>query len=1048
MNKTLFRKLLRVSRMGAGLLLLPLLCASASAQQSPLVGYEDIDLFANPPKTADLPNVLLVLDTSANWSSSSAEACATYADGTAGPRAGNPGVEQGKKIAIQKCALVNTLLSLPTNADGSARFRVGIMYMNAPNANGAYPRVRFLPVDATNKPILTQALKDTSISSAADQGSNADYARALWEAYLWYKGRPPYLGKSQSNASRVRWDGLAFGADGNYISPAANDCARNYVIIISNGSPQGTEDDVRGLIASASGNATQITYSNSYISANDQNNWADEAARFLRNSDVSSQDGAQNIITYTVAITSASPSPSEVRSNNYIKEIAIQGGGNGYSATNVDELTKALNDVFNQVQAVNSVFASASLPVSVNAQGSFLNQVFMGMFRPDGQSRPRWAGNLKQYQFGYTSATQAVSLIDAAGAVAINPTTGFITPSARSFWTAASPYADFWKNSSWPGEVNQGGASDLPDGQIVEKGGAAQRMRELFLTTSLQASRVVKTCTGSCASLQDFSTANLSPSDFGLASSDTAARDALVAWVRGADNRSPSDEAGPGTMQSVTSGASVTVNVRSSIHGDVIHASPAVINFGGSTGVVVFYGTNGGMLHAVRGANSGANAGNELWSFVPSEFLGKFSRLRSNTPMVQYASTNMDLNPTAQRKDYGMDGPITFYQNRSSGGQTYLYAAMRRGGRALYAFNVTNPASPTLLWKVSNATAGLSALGQTWSEARVTRIAGVEDPVLIMGGGYDPAEDSTPAGTTTMGNVVVVLNARTGAVLKVFTGIDRPVPAAVATVDSDRDGKMDRAYAVDLGGSIYRLAFPGAAPADWTLTKIADFSESSGTGQKMFYAPATTAVTMAGRPVYVVQVGTGDREKPLKASGTENRFFTVLDRGQTSAKVLSDLTQMTAAGLSSIPDSSYGCYYNMPSAGEKVVNAVTYTSGYAFFGTNTPVVSDGASCVGSLGVARSYAIPALCGPVTSQTLQGGGFPPTAVVGTVLIAPNSNTNCDTNPELCSQVPVGIGITPPDCKGNVSLVRSALGATNIYACAPAQRLRRDWSVLNPR
>ena len=205
---------------------------------------------------------------------------------------------------------------------------------------------------------------------------------------------------------------------------------------------------------------------------------------------------------------------------------------------------------------------------------------------------------------------------------------------------------------------------------------------------------------------------------------------------------------------------------------------------------------------------------------------------------------------------------------------------------------------------------------------------------------------------------------------------------------------------------------------------------------------------MNGQPVYAVQVGTGDREKPLKASGTENRFYTVLDRGQTDAKVLSDLAQMTTAGLSTIADDKYGCYYNMPNAGEKVVNAVTYTSGFAFFGTNTPSAPSSQSCVGNLGIARSYAIPALCGPVTSQTLSGGGFPPTAVVGTVLIPRSPNANCDTNPEQCSQVPVGIGITPPDCQGNVSLVNSAIGATNIYACAPAQRLRRDWSVRNPR
>ena len=39
--------------------------------------------------------------------------------------------------------------------------------------------------------------------------------------------------------------------------------------------------------------------------------------------------------------------------------------------------------IFSEIQAVNSVFASVSLPVSVNTEGTFLNQVYIGMFRPD-----------------------------------------------------------------------------------------------------------------------------------------------------------------------------------------------------------------------------------------------------------------------------------------------------------------------------------------------------------------------------------------------------------------------------------------------------------------------------------------------------------------------------------------------------------------------------------------------------------------------------------------------------------------------------------------
>jgi type IV pilus assembly protein PilY1 len=155
---------------------------------------------------------------------------------------------------------------------------------------------------------------------------------------------------------------------------------------------------------------------------------------------------------------------------------------------------------------------------------------------------------------------------------------------------------------------------------------------------------------------------------------------------------------------------------------------------GGSNGIVVFYGGNDGMLHAVRGAKSGSGAGNEIWSFIPDEFLGKLKRLRDNTTTIQYATTDMSVLPTPQRKDYGFDGPITFYQKVGASPRAIIYAGMRRGGRALYAFDVTDPTSPKLLWKKS-ATGTLAALGQTWSEARVARINGYSDPVIVMGGG-------------------------------------------------------------------------------------------------------------------------------------------------------------------------------------------------------------------------------------------------------------------------------------------------------------------------
>ena len=82
------------------------------------------------------------------------------------------------------------------------------------------------------------------------------------------------------------------------------------------------------------------------------------------------------------------------------------------------------------------MFASVSLPVSVNPQGYYLNQIYVGMFRPDGAALPRWVGNLKQYKLGRDESGKGLRLEDADDEPAIsNVSKGFISECARSYWS-------------------------------------------------------------------------------------------------------------------------------------------------------------------------------------------------------------------------------------------------------------------------------------------------------------------------------------------------------------------------------------------------------------------------------------------------------------------------------------------------------------------------------------------------------------------------------------------------------------------------------------
>jgi type IV pilus assembly protein PilY1 len=365
------------------------------------------------------------------------------------------------------------------------------------------------------------------------------------------------------------------------------------------------------------------------------------------------------------------------------------GGGTYYPASDATQLKIGFDSFFADVQAVNSVFVSSSLPVSVNTQGTYLNQVYMGMFRPDADARARWIGNLKEYKFTFSSATGELKLADSAGADAINPSTGFIKPTGVSYWTTAqtdngtiTPF-NFWVNSpsGSPTLTTTQKQQDSPDGDIVDKGGAAQKLRTANLTATTRANRKVYTCpsTGCSTGLLSnfaFNSTNITGTTYETAfGASTTELPTIVDWVRGTDNAGNEAAAGPGTV------GTTAITVRPSIHGDVLHSRPVLVNYaatGATTDDVVgFYGANDGTLRAIQ-AGQGTGSGVELWAFIAPESFGKFRRLRATvnspaTALLQIPSPSSGKSPAVlpdstgvyKPKDYFFDGSVTSYEERN-----------------------------------------------------------------------------------------------------------------------------------------------------------------------------------------------------------------------------------------------------------------------------------------------------------------------------------------------------------------------------------------------
>ncbi|MDQ3215861.1 MAG: hypothetical protein M3P99_07285, partial [Pseudomonadota bacterium] len=118
------------------LLLLTAVLALALGCAAPSAHAEDIDIYSLPNTEGFRPNVLIMLDNSANWSASiSTPLC--NADGAA-VRASNPNKEEGTKMGAQKCALYKLIASMSV-ADLS-QFNFALMLFNeSPDASG-YPR--------------------------------------------------------------------------------------------------------------------------------------------------------------------------------------------------------------------------------------------------------------------------------------------------------------------------------------------------------------------------------------------------------------------------------------------------------------------------------------------------------------------------------------------------------------------------------------------------------------------------------------------------------------------------------------------------------------------------------------------------------------------------------------------------------------------------------------------------------------------------------------------------------------------------------------------
>jgi type IV pilus assembly protein PilY1 len=987
---------------------------------------EDIDLFTDSGvSAATAPNILIVLDNSANWNANN--------QGWTDPnRIINPFKQGQSELRALRTLMDDTNINEAVNiglfmftsgnpADsGYPRFHIRNMTPVAKNAFKEMIGPDSGCVDGANSLNGTPNCIFKNFSSSSEQTNSAStrYSAALFEAFKYFGGYTEpakaklnqpgapvdrtHFGNERYGVLDTKTDSAAWADAGKtrWASPFDSlnnaSCAKNYIIFIGNGYP--SQDVPDSLLTGINGNAAVpagVGNKNWKVA-----NWS----KYMLTTDVNVAPGQQMITTFAIDVFNAQ---QDVNQTLLMKAMAKYGGGRYFEARNEQAIINALREIIIEIQAVNSVFASASLPINATNRSQNENQVFIGMFRPDPRARPRWYGNLKQYQVAQFG--NDVRLADKDGKEAVSATTGFIQACATSFWSKdTGNYWDFSADSTGScASATTSPSSDLPDGGVVEKGGAGVVVRtgnDPSAVAPFTVNRNLKTCTGSpCGALVDFNVANVVQVRTGAAT--VLEHTAIVNFSRGLDVL---DEDGDLNL----------TEPRPSIHGDIAHSRPLPVNYGGSNatrGVVVYYGSNDGSFKAVEG-----RTGKELWSFIAPEHHEKLKRLYDNTPTITYP--NIPVIPGAKSKDYFFDGSAGLYQNIDDT-KVWIFPTMRRGGRMLYAFDVSTT-TPVFKWSVgcpnmaddSGCTTGFAEIGQTWSAPNVAFIKGFNsgnDPVIVMGGGYDSCNDTDSAVTTCLsgnkGNRVYVINANNGVLLQTFT-TTASVAADVTLVDRDFDGKVDYGYAADIRGAIYRIEFidpvtkAAKAPGTWTSTKVA---ETTGAGRKFLFSPSAL---MIGENVHLA-LGSGDRERPLISNypyrtPVQNRFYMFIDKFapgvvNLDGPVMQDFSSPSTC--STLPDpTKQGWYMNLTAGqGEQVVTSSVIYGGFVFFSTNRPIAADPNTCAVNLGEARGYAVNllnasgiigagGLCGGETNAIFTGGGIPPSPVVGTVPVTQPDGT----------------------------------------------------------
>jgi type IV pilus assembly protein PilY1 len=300
-----------------------------------------------------------------------------------------------------------------------------------------------------------------------------------------------------------------------------------------------------------------------------------------------------------------------------------------------------------------------------------------------------------------------------------------------------------------------------------------------------------------------------------------------------------------------------TYRHRTNLLGDIVHSSPV---FDKDTNTV-FVGANDGMLHAFY-----AETGVERFAYVPSAMLQKIGQLSDPAYTHKFfVDGEMDI---GRKSD-------TFLE------KTYLVATLGRGGKGLFALDVTKPSSfgaDNIAWEYFKTDD--NDLGHMLGKPIVARMNN-GSAVAIVGNGYNSASGRA---------VLYLFDLKNGTILKKF---DTAVSgdnglAGPGVFDQDGDGRIDYIYAGDLKGNVWKFDVSAKESSAWTHSKLFTALDASNNPQPIT-APINAFVNYvhddkhhAGKRFVFFGTGAYFREGDPNSKATQT-WYGLIDEGSAIA---------------------------------------------------------------------------------------------------------------------------------------------------------------------